>query len=217
MDKMDRLFDAMEHPERYSSPEIEEMLRDPEVKEAFDLLDRTKSSLQPVSTPDVGYEWRRFVANHSYERAPRRFRIMDLLSQKAAASIIIFVVSLSAVAAIVGIGFHYLDRDEPESSAPSITTEPREIASLPDSVMSLAETPQTQSGIVVFENEPFETIISRITSYYGYDATYASDTSKSLRLYFRWNQSLPVGDIVESLNNFDQISLSIKDKTIRID
>ncbi len=59
MDKIDRLFDAVEHPERYSSVEIKEMLKDPEVKEVFDLLDKTKSSLQAVEIPDIEDEWKK--------------------------------------------------------------------------------------------------------------------------------------------------------------
>ena len=68
MDKTDRLLDAMNNPEKYSSAEIEEMLQDAETKEIFDLLDKTKSSLQPVSTPDIDLEWNKFKDNNHYNR-----------------------------------------------------------------------------------------------------------------------------------------------------
>ena len=53
MDKIDRLLDAIEHPDRYAPIEIEAMLQDQEVKEVFDLLDKTKSSLQTLPSPDI--------------------------------------------------------------------------------------------------------------------------------------------------------------------
>ena len=36
-------------------------------------------------------------------------------------------------------------------------------------------------------------------------------------MYFQWDQSLPLSEIVEQLNNFEQIRISISDKTITIE
>lgn len=217
MDKIDRLLDAMEHPERYTSPEIENMLRDPEVKDVFDLLDKTKSSLQTIVTPDIEEEWKAFVVNHHNEKPARRFGLTDLFSRKAAASIAVCIMSLTAIAAIVEISVHFLDRKESEIITTKIGTEAKEVTLQPDSVMTFREAVPGSTEIVVFDNELFENIISRIASYYGYDMIYDADKSKSLRLYYRWNQALPIEDIVESLNNFEQIHLTISDRTIRID
>ncbi len=59
MDKIDLLLDAIEHLDRYTPTEIEAMLRDPEVKEVFDLLDKTKASLHTLPDPDIETEWTR--------------------------------------------------------------------------------------------------------------------------------------------------------------
>ena len=64
MDKIDRFLDAIEYPERYTQSEIDAMLQDPEIKVVFDLLDKTKSSLQTQQSPDIEAEWRRFEKNH---------------------------------------------------------------------------------------------------------------------------------------------------------
>ena len=53
MDKIDRLLDAIEHPVRYSKTDIEAMLADPEIRAVYDLMDKTKASLTPISTPDI--------------------------------------------------------------------------------------------------------------------------------------------------------------------
>ncbi len=217
MDKIDRLFDAMEHPEYYSSSDIDEMLRDPEVKEEFDMLDKMKSSLQAMDTPDIEDEWKTFVGNHHIEKTAHRFRFTDLFSRKAAASIAVCIMSLTAIAAIIEISVNLLGRKEPETITAKIGTEAKDVTLQPDSVMTLGEMVSGSPEMVVFDNEPFENIISQIASYYGYDVIYDTDVSKSLRLYYRWDQALPMEDIVESLNNFEQMHLAIKDKTIRID
>lgn len=217
MDKIDRLFDAVEHPERYSLADIEAMLRDSEVKEVFDLLDKTKSSLRPISIPDVENEWERFKAGHPNPGSTSRVRLRDMLSRKIAASVAICIISLTAVAAIgIGIKSFYNHREE-DSAIPMTDTETHTEVSRSDSARNVNEMEMITTDTVIFENEPFESIIAQIAAHYGYSVNYKTEKSKSLRLYYHWNQNLPIEDVVESLNNFGQIGLTIKDKTIYID
>lgn len=213
MDKIDQLLDAMEHPERYTSAEIEEMLRDPEAKETFDLLDKTKSSLTPISTPEIEAEWEAFKRT----RVKRGFRLLDLFSRNVAAGIAIGIASIAAVAAVIGISVSHVYERHPEVPAAERVAVAKENVVMPDTTVVEEEDPAHIPGTIIFDNEPFETIMKRIAEYYGYDVEPSTDISKSLRLYYRWNQALPIEDIVESLNNFEQIHLTISDKTIRID
>lgn len=213
MDKIDQLLDAMEHPERYTSAEIEEMLRDPEAKETFDLLDKTKSSLTPISTPEIEAEWEAFKRT----RVKRGFRLLNLFSRNVAAGIAIGIASIAAVAAVIGISVSHVYERHPEVSAVERVAVAKENVVMPDTTVVEEEDPAHIPGTIIFDNEPFETIMNRIAEYYGYDVEPSTDISKSLRLYYRWNQALPIEDIVESLNNFEQIHLTISDKTIRID
>lgn len=216
MDKIDKLLDAIEHPDRYSDSEIREMLQDPEVKEVFDMLDKTKSSLQPIATPDVDAEWKAFENAHRHLNAKSRFRIFNFVSRNIAASIAIGMVSLAAVAAVVGISVNHAlkhSEDAVSESAPASN----EIVAVTDTVSEIKEIQALTQDTVVFDNESLETIINRITEYYDCKVTFSSETPKSLRLHFRWNQAQPVDEVIESLNNFEQIHLSVKDKTITID
>lgn len=213
MDKIDQLLDAMEHPERYTSAEIEEMLRDPEVKETFDLLDKTKSSLMPISTPEIEAEWEAFERS----RVKRGFRLLNLFSRNVAAGIAIGIASIAAVAAVIGISVSHVYERHQEVPAAEGVAVAKENVVMPDTTFVEEENPAHVPGTIIFDNEPFETIMKRIAEYYGYDVELSTDISKSLRLYYRWNQALPIEDIVESLNNFEQIHLTISDKTIRID
>ena len=217
MDKIDRFLDAIEYPERYIPSEIEAMLQDPDVKEMFDLLDKTKSSLQALQTPDIEAEWRRFEENHPTSKVTHRFWRAGIMSRNIAATIAIVIVSFTAVAAIVGIGINQFTQLKEASHPDDIKTVYARAVSMPDSVKSAEPVKEETPEIIVFDNEPLKTIADKIAGYYGYKAEFSNEASESLRLYFRWDQENTIEEVVERLNNFEQINTEIKDKTIKID
>ena len=217
MDKIDRFLDAIEYPERYTQLEIGAMLQDPEIKEVFELLDKTKSSLQPQQSPDIEAEWRRFEKNHPTSKVTHRFWPAGIMSRNIAATIAIAIVSFTAVAAIVGIGINQLSHRHEASGPADARTEYAEVTAKPDSVQSVDAIKDKTPEIIVFDNETLMIIAGKITEYYGYEVEFSNEASESLRLYFRWNQENTVEEVVERLNNFEQIHIVIKDKTIKID
>ena len=217
MDKIDRLLDAIEHPDRYAPIEIEAMLQDQEVKEVFDLLDKTKSSLQTLPSPDIEAEWRRFEMNHPTSKVPRRFWLAGIMSRNIAATIAVAIVSFSAVAAIVGIGINHFNQRQETSRPTDVRTEYAEVTVNPDSIKSVEPNKDRTPEIIVFDNEPLKTIADKIAEYYGYKVEFGNEASKSLRLYFRWNQENTVEEVVERLGNFEQIQIEIKDRIVQID
>ncbi len=218
MYKIDRLLDAMEHPERYTATEIETMLQDSEVKDAFDLLDKTKSSLQTIVSPDIEEEWKRFETNHGNSEFTHRFWLSRLFSRNAAASIVIGIASFTAVAAIVGVGIHHTHTGQAEATA-KIDNVPdsKIVVSRSDTINQVGVDKDVIPGIVVFDDDTFETIISKIAAYYDYDIIFGNASSKSLRLYFRWNQANSIEEVIGRLNNFEHINLTVKDKTIKVE
>lgn len=216
MDKIDKLLDTIEHPERYSDAEMKMMLADPEVKRVYEMLDKTKASLTPISTPNVDAEWESFRNAHGNIQTTGKFNIFNLLSHKVAASIAIGIASLAAVAAVVGVSVNYAINKKTGDIVEVVPTAKENIISS-DTIVVIEEAPDEAPETIAFDNEPLETIIHRIAQFYGYTAEFSTDAPKSLRLYFRWNQALPLDEIVERLNNFEQINLTVKDKTIKIE
>ena len=212
MDKIDRLLDAIEHQDRYSEQEVEAMLADPEVKEVYDMLDKTKSSLYPISAPDIEAEWKKFERCHR----KRNFNIFNLFSRNVAAGIAIGIASVAAVAAVVGVGVSYVSDKNVDAAVENNVTVAEEYA-LADTLVATSEMSDAVPETVVFDNEQFETIVQAIAEYYGYKAEFSTDIPKSLRLYFRWNRAQTLDEVVESLNNFEQINICVKGKTINID
>lgn len=216
MDKIDRLLDAIEHPQRYSREEIEALLAHPEVREVYDLLGKTKAALAPIPEPDVDAEWNAFKNSHPVKQH-RTYRIFNLFNRNIAASIVIGIASLAAVATVVGVGASYvLDRktETPEAGTTAAVTE----NVVPDdTIIAAEEIPARVPETITFDNETLETVISCIAEYYGCNVKFSTGSPNALRLYFRWNQALPLDEVVESLNNFEQINITVKDSTIEID
>lgn len=217
MDKIDKLLDAIEHPERYSDAELDDMLTNPEVKEVYNMLDKTKSSFTPIATPDVDAEWEAFQKAHPNVQQRKPFHIFNLFTRNIAASIAIGIASLAAVAAVVGVSVNYALNHKEAANATETVAVVKEKVVVNDTIVSVEETSVVLPETIVFDNEPLEAIITSIADYYGYKVEFSTDAPKTLRLYYRWNQAQTIEEVVESLNNFEQINLTIKDKTIKID
>lgn len=216
MDKIDRLLDAIEHPQRYSREEIEALLAHPEVREVYDLLGKTKAALAPIPEPDVDAEWNAFKNSHPAKQH-RTYPIFNLFNRNIAASIVIGIASLAAVATVVGVSASYvLDRktETPEAGTTSAATGN---VVHDDTIIAAEEIPARVPETITFDNETLETVISCIAEYYGCKVKFSTGSPNALRLYFRWNQALPLDEVVESLNNFEQINITVKDSTIEID
>ncbi len=216
MDKIDRLIDAIDHPDRYTGKEIEALLADPEVKEVYDLLDKTKAVLTPISTSDVEAEWEAFKIAHPATQR-RTMRILNLFTRNMAASIAIGIASLAAVAAVVGVSANYVLDRKADARATEIVEVAKENIVVNDTIAVSEETSAIAPQTIVFDNEQLEDIANRIAEYYGHEVVFSTEAPKSLRLYFRWNQAQTLDEVIESLNNFEQIHISVKGETIKID
>ena len=214
MDKIDRLLDAIEHPERFDDRELELLLRDPEVKEVFDVLDKTRSSLRAIPAPDVAKEWETFADAHNSSRHTPIATVIRLFTRNVAASVAIGVVSLTAVAAVVSVSVSN-DRNVGAPAEAEVEVAADHSVAHPDTVAEIALSQNPE--IIIFDNIPLERVISRVAEHYGCEVIFRTESAKSLRLYFRWNQELSLEDVAESLNNFDQICLTVNGKTITIE
>lgn len=212
MDKIDRLLDAIEHPERYSEPEISSMLADPEVREVYDLLYKTRSSLTPEPTPDVEAEWESFNKN----RKRRKFSIPVIFTRNVAASIAIGIASIVAMAAVVGVSVrHAGKKDAATIEAPAASVEVKASAT------PVVEEAEKQEGaqlpeFVVFDNESLEAVIGQIAGHYGLQVNFESESAKALRLHYRWDKTMTIDQVASDLNNFEQIHITVNDRIIQI-
>lgn len=221
-DKTYRLLEVIEHPDRFSEEEIREMLSDSETSALYKLMNKTSDALTETSDPDIDNEWECFVKNNS-KPASSKSRIINPLrvffNRNAAAILICAVASFAVVAATIGITYSLehtrkepqMDEDMTIAAASTMDNSEKE-----DSVPT-HEITSIEPRTVIFKNEPFGNIIQTISDYYGASVNYENDKSKELYLYFQWDQTLSLNEIIEELNNFEQINMKLTNNTITIE
>lgn len=216
-DNIDRLLDALERPENYSDAEVEQILTDPEAREVYDMLRKTADASAAVPEINLDDEWRRFEAKQP-KRSPVILRWLSFMASRNAAAVVIALVgTLAVVAATIGVT-HYFIADK--ELAQTEQAEQQKQTAIADSKVAPTDTIPTETTplpeTIVFKGENLERILADMAGYYGATVKFNQDAAKSLKLYFEWDQSLPLNEIVEQLNNFEQINIILTDKVLTV-
>ncbi len=216
-DNIDRLLDALEHPENYNDTEIEQLLTDPDEREVYDMLRKTADISAPVPEINIDEEWRRFEAKQP-KRRPVILRWLSFMASRNAAAVVTALVgTLAVVAATIGVT-HYFNANK--EMAQTEQTEPQKQTAIADSKVAPTDTIPAETTplpeTIVFKGENLERILADMAGYYGVTVKFNQDAAKSLLLYFEWDQSLPLNEVVEQLNNFEQINITLTDKALTV-
>ena len=216
-DKIDRLLDALEHPENYTDTEVEQILSDPQAREVYDMMRKTADASAPVPQINLDEEWQRFEAKQT-RRKPVILRWLPFMASRNAAAIILALVgTLAVVAATIGVTHYFgtqkdlaqTQQTEQQEQAVVANTDIAPADTIPAEVAPLPET-------ILFKGESLERILADMAGYYGVTVKFNQDATKSLQLYFEWDQSLPLSEVVEQLNNFEQINITLTDKALTV-
>lgn len=216
-DNIDRLLDALEHPEKYSDAEVEQLLTDPEAREVYDILRRTADVSAPVPEINIDDEWQRFEAKQPKRRSNILHWLSFVASRNAAAVVIALVGTLAVVAATIGVTRYFIADKE---MAQTEQTGPQKQTGIANANVAPTDTIPSETAplpeTIVFKGENLEKILADISGYYGATVKFNQDAAKSLQLYFEWDQSLPLNEVVEQLNNFEQINITLTDKVLTV-
>lgn len=216
-DSIEQLLNALEHPENYSDAEVEQLLTDPEAREVYEMLRKTAGASAPVPEINIDEEWQRFETKQTKRRRATLRCIPFVASRNTAAVVIALVGTLAVVAATIGVthyfntnkGISHTEQSEPQKQTAIVNSNVASTDTIPDET-----TPPSKT--ILFKGDDFETILADIAKYYGVSVRFNQDSTKSLQLYFEWNQALPLGEIVDQLNNFEQISITLSNKVLTV-
>lgn len=216
-DNINRLLDALERPENYSDAEVEKILADPEARELYDMLHKTADASAPVTEINLDEEWQRFEAKQT-RRKPVILRWLPFMASRNAAAVVLALVgTLAVVAATIGVT-HYIGTQK--DLAQTQQTEQQEQTAVAKTDIAPADTIPTEVAplpeTIVFKGESLEKILADIAGYYGATVAFNQDSAKSLKLYFEWNQAMPLYEVVGQLNNFEQINITLTDKVLTV-
>jgi uncharacterized protein (UPF0333 family) len=203
-EKIERLLDMIEHPEHYTEEEMQKILADEETREYYDLIIKADDAYTKSHDVDVDKALQEFETKH-----------LQHLSWSKIAAVFIGILLVSGVtyAAIV------LNRNPSEKQVSQKAQIGRVItdkaAKSIDTETTDTDTTTTQKG-QSFDNVELQTILDDISSYYKLNVVYNSDKSRHLRLHFYWDKSKDAETIVESLNHFENVNITLTDSKIDV-
>ena len=217
-DNIDRLLDALEHPENYTDAEVDKVLNDPDAREVYDMLNKTADASAPVPEINLDEEWQRFEAKQQKRKRVILRWLPLMASHNAAAVVFALLGTIAVVAATIGVT-HYFN--EQKEMLPTEQAEPQEQTVITCTNIATADTIPSEEvqmpESIVFKGENLERILVDIAEYYGVAVKFNQDAAKSLQLYFEWNQALPLNEVVGQLNNFEQINITLTDKVLTVE
>ena len=203
-EKIERLLDMIEHPEHYTEEEMQKILADEETREYYDLIIKADDAYTKSHDVDVDKALQEFETKHLQHFS---------WSKIAAVFIGILLVSGVTYAAIV------LNRNPSEKQVSQKAQIGRVItdkaAKNIDTETTDTDTTTTQKG-QSFDNVELQTILDDISSYYKLNVVYNSDKSRHLRLHFYWDKTKDAETIVESLNHFENVNITLTDSKIDV-
>lgn len=221
MDKYDKVLDIVEHPEKYSDGEIETLLQDPEIREIYNILCDADSALKEDGAESVGAgvademeierEWNRLDSRR--RRAVPWFHVMR---RRVAVAGAIVLTSMAAVALGIGI-VNSVKHTAPDAAEKMVARVPvaTEVRTDRDSTVRI-DTVSSKVGTRIYENEPLAKILSDISGYYGLSVEVQNEPSTKLRLYYKWDSTKDAKTVVDQLNNFEKINLTLSDDVLSV-
>ena len=191
-DKLTQVLDAIEHPERYSDEQLQELLSDETCAEYYRLMCDATSAYADTheeSEAEIEAEWQRFAANHT----PK----VHIWRKVAAVFIGFLLVSGLSLAAIT----YLKSSDEKEVPPTNTQTAPP--------LQQPTTSPTPEANTIVFENAELQDILKELASHYGLRTEYRNEEVRHIRLYIKWNKAEEAQVMIEHLNHFEKVNITL--------
>ncbi len=189
-EKLQRLLEMQEHPERYTEEEIRQLMTDEECRQLYE---------QMVRATDAIFS-EKVTAKETTAIAQQRRWI-----QVAAVFIGVLMLSGIAYAAIHIISNVGGNMKSPTQEARVSIQQPQRQNQATEEITD--SIPQTR----IFENVPLDEMVSELASYYNKVADVQNAQAHDLRLYYKWKLKDKIEDVMDDLNHFDHVNLVLED------
>ena len=232
--KWNLLLDLLEHPEKYSETQKDELLGDEEVNELYQQLVETRQSLdfakskEGMKMPSIDAEWEKLKE----EMKQKEVRIQNAETQQTAKLFPLWspmrkVAAVAAVLVVSGITFaaiHLVTR----SHQPSDKNNTELVASHKDSIQQFS-VPQksnieekTDSASLaqlplVYENAELQNILTPIAGHFHLQVTYQNESARHIRLFLQLEKNMSLDDIIELMNHFEKVNIRHEGQTLIVE
>lgn len=232
--KWDILLNLLEHPEKYSETQKNELLGDKEVNELYQQLIETRQSLdfamskEEMKMPSIDAEWEKLKE----EKQQKEEMSQNAETQQTAKLFSLWspmrkVAAVAAVLVVSGITFaaiHLVTRSHQASDKHNTEL----VASQKDSIQQVSA-PQksnieekTDSASLaqlslVYENAELQNILTPIAEHFHLQVTYQNESARHIRLFLQLEKNMSLDDIIELMNHFEKVNIRHEGQTLIVE
>ena len=244
--KWDMLLDLLEHPEKYSETQKDELLGEEEVNELYQQLVETRQSLdfakskEKMKMPSIDAEWEKLkdeMKQKEEKQQKKKSKQKKKMSQNAETqqtaklfplwSPMRKVAAVAAVLVVSGITFaaiHLVTRSHQASDNNNTEL----VSSRKDSIQQVSA-PQksnieekTDSASLaqlplVYENAELQNILTPIAGHFHLQVTYQNESARHIRLFLQLEKNMSLDDIIELLNHFEKVNIRHEGQTLIVE
>ena len=204
-----QLLEMLDNPDAYTEQEILDIIhRDEDTRETYRLMVAAKRSSrqrQADKPIDVDAAWQKL--NQKVHPKQHSFGWMKI----AASFIGVLLVSGIAFAAIQIV--RYAQQHTPKTE--EVINTPKPASTTPADTLPTDTTAVSQP--IIYDNIPLEKMLSEISAHYDAKVTFVNDEARGLRFRFVWNPQKGIGQVVSDLNQFERLTVTLKDDVITVE
>ena len=244
--KWDMLLDLLEHPEKYSETQKDELLGDEEVNELYQQLVETRQSLdfakskEKMKMPSIDAEWEKLKDEMKLKEEKQQkeeIQQKEEMSQNAETqqtaklfplwSPMRKVAAVAAVLVVSGITFaaiHLVTRSHQASDNSNTEL----VSSRKDSIQQVSapqksniEEKTDSSSLaqlpLVYENAELQNILTPIAGHFHLQVTYQNESARHIRLFLQLEKNMSLDDIIELMNHFEKVNIRHEGQTLIVE
>lgn len=176
--------------EQYTEEQLDKMLED-----------------SHIPAPNVDKEWQRFKTRTQAKQSKlHRSKPMQ------------WAATLAILAALSGISYaaisHFVSAKEDTNVTTTTVVDEKENAVKSASVEEKTDTIRTAQN---FNNVQLAEIMNQISKDFGVKVVFANEKARTIRLYLSWEADDTIQEIINRINHFEKVHLTLSDETITID
>lgn len=244
--KWDMLLDFLEHPEKYSETQKDELLGDEEVNELYQQLIETRQSLdfakskEGMKMPSIDAEWEKLKDEMKLkekkqlkeEKQQKEEMSQNAETQQTAKLFPLWspmrkVAAVAAVLVVSGITFaaiHLVTR----SHQPSDKNNTELVSSRKDSIQQVsapqksnieekADSASLAQLPLVYENAELQNILTPIAGHFHLQVTYQNESARHIRLFLQLEKNMSLDDIIKLMNHFEKVNIRHEGQTLIVE
>ena len=204
-----QLLEMLDNPEAYTEQRIQDIInRDEDTRDTYRMIVEAKRSSrqrQANKPVDVDAAWKKF--NQNKQPKQHSYNWMKIV----ASFIGVLLVSGIAFAAIQIV--RYAQQHTPKTEEVINTTKPA--ITTPSDTLTTDTTAVSQP--VIYDNIPLEKMLSEISAHYDAKVTFVNDEARGLRFRFVWDPQKGIDQVVSDLNQFERLTVTLKDDVITVE